>query len=301
MTHRLIRAVAALPLVAATAFAQPATCAPAPGGPRSAAIQPRVIVIPFTKEGEDIRTVLENDFGRQIALAKVQEAFQDRQFATVDFMGALQAMKRGTVATSESERDFRDRLFEANQADIYVTTNFQVSKQGGATSVTMILSAYMTANGQSVGSRTGRSQPNMLADTAAHVERALKDITGPLLDQMQGQFCQFQDDGVPLNVELRVARNAASNLDSKAAGKQETIGDIMENWFEANAHKAGYRVSNRTPNMMQLADVRMAIRDANGRYGSPSRFGSSIAAYLRTLGVRASSSVTNGAIYVDIK
>ena len=42
---------------------------------RPATVQPTIIVIPFTKEDEDVRTVLEADIARRVAIAKVKEGF----------------------------------------------------------------------------------------------------------------------------------------------------------------------------------------------------------------------------------
>ena len=49
-------------------------------------VQPKIMVIPFTKEGEDIRTILENDENKRIALTKIKEAFDERGISTIDFL-----------------------------------------------------------------------------------------------------------------------------------------------------------------------------------------------------------------------
>ena len=48
-------------------------------------VQPKIMVIPYTKQGEDIRTILENDVNKRITLTKVKEAFDSRGYTTVDF------------------------------------------------------------------------------------------------------------------------------------------------------------------------------------------------------------------------
>lgn len=52
-------------------------------------VQPKIIVIPFTKEGEDLRKVAENDPLFLRAQTMIKEAFDRRHFTTVDFFGAL--------------------------------------------------------------------------------------------------------------------------------------------------------------------------------------------------------------------
>lgn len=45
----------------------------------------KIMVIPYTKQGEDISQVIENDVNKRIVLAKIREAFDSRGFTTVDF------------------------------------------------------------------------------------------------------------------------------------------------------------------------------------------------------------------------
>ena len=54
-------------------------------------VQPKIMVIPYTKEGEDIRTVLEEDSNKRIALSKIKEAFDERGVSTIDFVARLKA------------------------------------------------------------------------------------------------------------------------------------------------------------------------------------------------------------------
>ncbi len=272
------------------------------GATRSAAAQPRIIVIPFTKEGESIRTVLESDFSRQLAIAKVKEAFDDRGFSTVDFLGVLRVVQRSAGMAMASEQDFRTQLLEASRADIYVVANFQPSQRGdGIMSVTVILDAYLTANGMSLGSRNARSRENRSTDTVAYVAQALDAVTGPLLDVMQQKFCEFQEEGVPFSVDVRVAEGAASHLQSDLPGQQGSISELLEEWIHSRAKNGGYSVANATRNLLQFTDVRLPLRDENDRAVSPTRFATTIRQYLRSIGVSSETSVSNGAIYVDIK
>lgn len=63
-----------------SAFAQDPVSAPS-----VQTVQPKIMVIPYTKEGEDIRTILESDVNKRIVLTKIKEAFDSRGFTTVDF------------------------------------------------------------------------------------------------------------------------------------------------------------------------------------------------------------------------
>ena len=49
-------------------------------------VQPQIMVMPFTKEGEDVRTILDANPKFRIAVAKVKEAFSKRGFKVKDFL-----------------------------------------------------------------------------------------------------------------------------------------------------------------------------------------------------------------------
>ena len=48
--------------------------------------QPKIMVIPYTTEGENIRTVLESDPNKRVILTKIKEGFDNRGVSTVDFV-----------------------------------------------------------------------------------------------------------------------------------------------------------------------------------------------------------------------
>ena len=50
-------------------------------------IQPKIIVVPFSKQGEDVRALIESDVNKRIAITKIKEAFDSRGFSTEDFIG----------------------------------------------------------------------------------------------------------------------------------------------------------------------------------------------------------------------
>lgn len=48
--------------------------------------RPKIMVIPYTMQGEYIRTVLENDVNKRIALTKIKEAFDQRGILQLIFL-----------------------------------------------------------------------------------------------------------------------------------------------------------------------------------------------------------------------
>ena len=68
---------------------------------------PRIMVIPFTKDGEDLRTVLDENINSRIAITKIKEGFDTRGFTTVDFVGKLKIAKDNQVFSLDNQTDLK--------------------------------------------------------------------------------------------------------------------------------------------------------------------------------------------------
>ena len=120
-------------------------------------VQPSIMVMPFTKEGQDIRTVLEDDFNKRIAITKVKEAFDNRGFNTKDFVGTLKIALKERALGSDNKTDLKAEVIRMSGADIYVQVEVFVQKSGSGNSVKLILQGYDSFTGQSLSNKIGQS------------------------------------------------------------------------------------------------------------------------------------------------
>ena len=104
-----------------------------------ATVQPKIIVIPYTKEGEDLRTILEEDINKRITLAKIREAFDNRGFTTIDFIARLKAISQNNVFIADNQTDLKSQLIEMSGADIYVEAEINVLMSATGNSVKVIV------------------------------------------------------------------------------------------------------------------------------------------------------------------
>jgi len=76
------------------------------------------MVIPYTKEGEDIRTILEADVNKRIILTKIKEAFDSRGFTTIDFTAKLKAAIDNSIFTSDNQTDLKAQIMAHLQSSV---------------------------------------------------------------------------------------------------------------------------------------------------------------------------------------
>ena len=80
-------------------------------------VQPKIMVIPYVKEGEDLRTILEDDVNKRIAITKIKEAFDNRGFTTVDFAARLKAANANAAFSMENKSDYKAQIIQSSGAD----------------------------------------------------------------------------------------------------------------------------------------------------------------------------------------
>lgn len=121
-------------------------------------MQPKIMVIPYTKEGEDIRTVLEKDANKRIVLTKIKEAFDERGVSTIDFVAKLKAIESGEIFNMENKGDIKSQIIDMSGADIYVEAEIvcQQNRVNGQTNPESFVksSSHHTMQQQEVLSRT---------------------------------------------------------------------------------------------------------------------------------------------------
>ena len=120
-------------------------------------VQPKIMVIPYTKEGEDLRTILENDESKRIAITKIKEGFDARGFTTVDFIAKLKAAKDNNVFTSGNQNDLKAQIIQMSGADVYVQAEVIFEKGQSGNSIKLILTAYEASTGNSLSNKVGES------------------------------------------------------------------------------------------------------------------------------------------------
>ena len=263
--------------------------------------QPKIMVIPRVKEGEDIRKVIDSDINNRIAIAKVQEAFNDRGFTTVDFVGKLKAANETNVFNSTNVNDYKSQLLMFSGADIYTEVEF-VWKPGSPNGSTVILSGYDIATGNNLGAKPGNSL-NATPDVTLHIQAALKGITEDFLNTMQTKFTEMLEDGRPVNLTFMFQDGSMYNAESEiaSAGDNE-FQSVIEEWVSSKAVKGNYSAPRTSTNAVFFDDVRIPIRHpVTCKNFTTTNFGKEVYDYLKSLGIPSSRDVNGARVMLTIK
>lgn len=271
-------------------------------GQQKVTVQPKIMVIPFTKEGEDIRTILEADVNRRIAVTKIKEAFDSRGFTTVDFTAKLKAAKDNSVFTSENQTDIKSQIIQMSGADIYVQAEVNDQKGQSGSSVTLILTGYEASTGNSLSNKVGESGRFYTDDFGKLASKAVENIAEDFLNVMQNKFTDIVNNGKSVIVDISFDTGSQHTMASENLSTSGLpLADELEEWMGNNSFKNNYHIQGTTDLRMIFDDVRIPLKDVNGNNYNPNKFALEIFKFLKSLSLEVKKDVKGNTIYITIK
>jgi hypothetical protein len=260
------------------------------------------MVIPFTKEGEDIRTILEADVNKRIALTKIKESFDSRGFTTVDFVAKLKAAKDNNTFTSDNQTDIKTQIIQMSGADIYVQAEVNVQKGQSGTSVTLILTGYEASTGNSLSNKIGESGKFFTDDIGKLASKAVESVAEDFLNVMQTKFTDIVNNGKSVIIDISFDASSQYNMSSEIGSDGLPLSDQLEMWMEKNAYKNNYHIQGTTDLKMIFDDVKIPLKDqASGNNYNPNKFALELWKFIKGLGLQPGKDVKGNTIFITIK
>ncbi|MDR2564064.1 MAG: DUF6175 family protein [Prevotellaceae bacterium] len=264
-------------------------------------IQPKIMVIPYTKEGEDIRTVLEDDVNKRVVLSKIKEAFDNRGYTTVDFTARLKAAKSNAAFAGENKTDVKAQIIQMSGADIYVESEMDISLSSDyGNKVKIIMQAYEISGGNSLSNKVGQS--SSFADVGTIGAKAVENCIEDFLNTMQEKFSDVVENGKSVMIQIGFDQNSSHTMSSAVGNQNLLLSDEIELWMEQNAYKNNYHLQGTSDAEMIFDDVRIPLKDLrSGNNYTLTRFGLSMYQFLRSLGVDAKRDVKGNTLLITIQ
>lgn len=267
---------------------------------QTAVTQPKIMVVPFTKDGEDIRTVLDNDVNRRLAITKVKEGFDNKGYTTVDFVGKLKAARDNQVFTSDNQTDIKSKIIEMSGCDIFVIAEVDAKKDNSGTSVNVILSAYEVSTGNSLSNKVGSSGKFFTDDFGKLTSKAVEKCIDEFTQTMTSRFTEIEKNGHSVLVTFSFAEGSSLNMTSEVGKDKLALSDVLEDWVTKNSVNGNYHIQGTTDLKMIFDDVRIPLRDKNGNRYSSNKYALEIFNFLKSVGLQPGKEIKGGTIYITI-
>ena len=264
-------------------------------------VQPRIMVVPYVKQGEDIRTVLEADVNKRIVMAKIREAFDTRGFTTVDFIARLKALSTTSGLSMDNQADLKSMIVQQSGADVYVDAEMDVLLSSSGNSVKVIVTAYDVSTGNSLSNKIGDSGKFYTDDIGRLASKAIESCADQFLNTMQTKFNDIVQNGRSVSVTIGFDAASALSMSSEIGNDGLTLADEIELWMSENAYKNNYHVQGTTDKQMIFDDVRIPLKDKNGNNYNINKFGLEFLKFARKHGLKIQRDISNNSLVVTIK
>ncbi len=265
-------------------------------------VQPKIMVIPYTKEGEDLRAVLENDENKRIAITKIKEGFDSRGFTTVDFVAKLKTAKDNNTFTSDNQTDIKAQIIQMSGADVYVQAEVIAEKGQSGSSVKLILTAYEASTGNSLSNKVGESGKFYTDDFSKLASKAVESCVEDFLNVMQTKFTDIVNNGKSVIIDISFDANSQYNMSSEIGSDGLPLSDQIEMWMEENAFKNNYHIQGTTDLKMIFDDVKIPLKNqVTGNNYNPNKFALELFKFFKGLGLQPGKDVKGNTIYITIK
>ncbi|MDR0195725.1 MAG: DUF6175 family protein [Myroides sp.] len=260
----------------------------------------KIMVIPYNKQNEDIRTVLDENPYIRTAVSKVKEAFDQRGWSTVDFVANLRAAQANAAFTTDRQSNFKSDLLTTSGADFYVQVDVQLTTDQTGTNTVLNLTAFETHTGASFSNKTGTSK-FVSNDYEKLISKAFDRIQEEFLNTLMVKTDEIREIGRATVIEFNLDENATIDFDS-ALDSGEYLNELIEDWISTNAYKGRANLTGILDNKMLFDEVRIPLYDqeTNKPYNL-NRFATEVIRYLRAKGVQASRNIHGQKLYVTIK
>lgn len=263
-------------------------------------VQPKIMVVPYAKEGEDIRTIVENDSDKRIVLTKVKEAFDSRGFSTVDFIGKLKAGTVQSGMSDEQQSDLKSMIIASSGADIYVDTEMIINRSSSGNAVKVIITAYDISTGASLSNKVGDSGKFYTDDFGRLGAKAIESCADDFLNVMQTKFNDIVQNGKSLNMTIGFDATSQYNMNSEIGDEMLTLSDLIEMWLEENAYQGNFHIQGTTATKMIIDEIRIPLKDSKGNNFTVAAFGREFMKFARKYGLKITRNVVNNSLIITI-
>ena len=265
-------------------------------------VQPKIMVVPYTKEGEDIRTLLEEDVNKRIALTKIKEAFDLRGFTTVDFTAKLKTVNMQNAFMADNKADLKSQIIQQSGADVYVEAEINTLFSNTGNSVKLIITAYEISTGNSLANKVGESNKFYTDDIGKLATKAIESCAEDFLNTMQMKFTDIVENGKSIQINFGFDAGSAYTMSSEVGTNGLLLSDEIELWMEQAAYKNNYHIQGTTDTQMIFDDVRIPLKDpTTGNNYNTNKFALEIFKFMRGLGLQISRDIKGNTIYITVK
>lgn len=265
----------------------------------STTVQPKIIVMPYVTEGNDIRLCIETDPNMRIVLSKIREAFDKRGFTTIDFEAKLKAQSVNNALSDNAQTNRSSMVIQNSGADIYVETEYIYTPSSEGNSVKVIMKACDVSTGGALASKDAFSGQFYTEDIGRLAGAAVEKVADDFLNVIQTKFDDIVENGRSIILDIKI--NEASTHTLHEEFNESELVDQIEDWVADHAYKNNYHVQGSTELEIIFDDIRIPLKDENGRNYNVNQFDREMRQLFKKLGLQVAHATKNNTLVITVK
>ena len=262
-------------------------------------VQPKIMVMPYVTEGVDIRQAIETDPNIRIVLSKIREAFDKRGFTTIDFETKLKAQSANNALSDNAQTNRSSMIIQSSGADIYVETEYIYTPSQAGNSVKVLMKACDVSTGGALASKDAFSGQFYTEDVGRLAGAAVEKVADEFLNVIQTKFDDIVENGRSISLDIKIDESSTHSLHEEM-GESELV-DQIEDWVADHAYKNNYHIQGSTEVEMIFDEIRIPLKDENGRNYNINQFDREVRQLFRKLGIKVSHVSKNNTLVITIK
>lgn len=267
-------------------------------------LQPKILIIPSVKDGEDIRNKIESSPNLRMAISLVKKAFDQRGYTTFDFLTALKSaeesnMRNNANATALSKNEVINKF---TKAEIEVQIDFvELEQNRDGKQIQIILSANVVGEGSAIASELCLSK-RLNVEINELMAQAINSHIDAFMSTILTKFTQVVNDGISYLLELQIEKDQSFRFNDELAGESDQLSYLIYDWVRNNAHKNYASMDDESETQLTFT-IKIPLRDSKtGLNYTITDFQRSFRNFLKAKTFDAKFSKTEGKkLYAEIK
>jgi len=230
--------------------------------------QPTIIVLPYTKSGENPLTVFESSDNIKQVIRAVKNALQERGFAPKDLQETIEQLKKDRLANSliHMPENDEEALYAEARPDIIIKAIIEIGSENGLNRVTVSLEAIEPSSRATLYTLKDLTSPPFKSNDFGYIAKRLLEEdnnTEKFVNGLNRALANIRENGKSITVEIHNGPNSNFKLTDEIGDDYETIKDIISKWIKDNSYKKQFRQGKNSANQLDFDDVKIPLRDEN--------------------------------------
>ena len=244
--------------------------------------KPKIMVVPFRKDGEDYKAILENDRDLRAAVSEVQKGFEALDIETESILSSHNSNNRRAQyeeSVDAASSNLKQLLLSAD-ADVYVVVDLEKNISASGSSVSVILTAYETATDNIWATENSWTNRFNTTNITALCSYAVRDYLPSFLEQIVKNY----NEPSSIVIQFSVKNGSMVSMRDRCSNGRR-LSDVIQEWLDDNAHDGEYHVQGIVDESAVFDDVLIPKADEKGKKMNAEKFGSRLCDALYAVGV----------------